>query len=173
MSGISKILAARAVADIEQGIILATADIEAPPGNVFHAITSVSEIKTWWGPPDIYRVTNLIFELVIGGRYNAGVQLADGKIYPAIGRILEINAPYKVAHTRRYDRDFPGLGQRETKVTYLLDPIAEFARVTVRHEGFVGCNSAAYQHAEGWERVLGWLQDYFHAAALRNVPARQ
>jgi len=34
--------------------------------------------------------------------------------------------------------------------------------VTVRHEGFTGCDEAAYEHAEGWERVLGWLDHYLY-----------
>jgi hypothetical protein len=37
----------------------------------------------------------------------------------------------------------------------------------VRDEGFLGRSEAAYGNAEHWERVLGWLDTYFSAAAVR------
>lgn len=49
-------------------------------------------------------------------------------------------------------------GQRETTVTFGFEPIADGMRATVRHEGFAGLRQPADQYAEGWERVLGWVQ---------------
>jgi hypothetical protein len=36
----------------------------------------------------------------------------------------------------------------------------------VRHEGFAGLREPADQHAEGWERVLGWLDAYMRPGSL-------
>ena len=79
-----------------------------------------------------------------------------------LGEFLEIDAPRKIVFTRKYEWEFPQLGRRETTVTYRFDPIATGTRVTVRHDGFDGLSGPADQHAEGWERVLGWLDAYMN-----------
>ncbi|RWH36397.1 SRPBCC domain-containing protein, partial [Mesorhizobium sp.] len=63
-----------------------------------------------------------------------------------------------VVQTRRYDWDHPTLGCHETTVAYLLEPTSAGTRLTVCHGGFAGFPDAAAEHAEGWARVLGWLQ---------------
>jgi len=32
--------------------------------------------------------------------------------------------------------------------------------VRIRHEGFAGAPEAAQNHAQGWTRVLGWMQAF-------------
>lgn len=88
---------------------------------------------------------------------------ADGSIHPASGTYLEIEEGVKMVYTRRYDWDFPRLGRRETTITYLLDPFESGTLLTILHKGFTGFNEAARAHADGWERVFGWLNDYLHA----------
>jgi hypothetical protein len=61
--------------------------------------------------------------------------------------------------TRRFDKH-PLQGTRETTITYLLEPVADGTRLTVRDEGFVGRSQAAHGNAEHWERVLAWLDAY-------------
>ena len=46
---------ARALADVNGGIILAEVEIAAPPERVFRALTQSDEIVRWWGSPDAYR----------------------------------------------------------------------------------------------------------------------
>ncbi|HTI10371.1 MAG TPA: SRPBCC family protein [Puia sp.] len=152
--------APRAVADPETGLILATVDVALPPQRVFRALTQASEIEHWWGAPDVYRMTQWIADFRVGGRYSVVVVRPDGSAYPASGTFLEIDAPHKLVHTRKYEWDHPVLGRRETTIAYRFDPLENGTRVTVRHEGFVGCEAAAYEHAEGWVRVLGWLDAY-------------
>ncbi|MDF2433284.1 MAG: hypothetical protein JWP44_2915 [Mucilaginibacter sp.] len=149
----------KAVADREKGEILAIADIDAPAERIFNALIS-KEVETWWGSPDVYTVRNWTADLRVGGKWSLSVVRPDGSSLPASGEFIEIDAPHRIVMTRRYDWDYPILGRRETKVTYLLDSIENGTRVTIRHEGFAGCTQAAYDHAEGWERYLGWLSDY-------------
>jgi uncharacterized protein YndB with AHSA1/START domain len=87
----------------------------------------------------------------------------DGTGLPASGHFLEIDAPHKIVQTRKYDWDFPGLGRRETTVTYRLDSIPSGTRVIVRHDGFASLMEAANEHAAGWERFLGWLDAYMRS----------
>lgn len=51
-------------------------------------------------------------------------------------------------------------GGRPTTVTFRLDPIAGGTRVTVRHSGFGERRDSCQSHGQGWERVLGWLQEH-------------
>jgi len=154
--------APRAVADVEKGTILATADVAMPPERVFCALTDAREIEQWWGASDVYRMKDWVADTRVGGRYSVIVHRPDGNDLPASGKFLEIEQPRKLVHTRKYEWDHPTLGQRETTISYHLDPVGAGTRVTVRHEGFAGCDEAAYEHAEGWERVLGWLDHYLY-----------
>jgi uncharacterized protein YndB with AHSA1/START domain len=147
----------RAVTDGD--IILATMDLSMPPGRVYDALIT-DEVEVWWGSPEIYRMTNWKADLRVGGKWTVGVKLNDGNTLPASGTFIELDKPRKIVHTRRYDWDHPLLGRRETVVTYRLDPIDTGTRVTVRHEGFGGLRAVADEHADGWERVLAWLDTY-------------
>ncbi|HEY4324312.1 MAG TPA: SRPBCC domain-containing protein [Mucilaginibacter sp.] len=149
----------QAVADRETGTILAIADLDAPAARIYSALIT-DEVETWWGAPDVYTVTDWKADLRVDGKWSLTVLRPDGVGVPASGEFLELTEPNKIVITRRYDWEYPVLGRRDTKVTYLLDPIENGTRVTIRHEGFAGCTQAAYDHAEGWERYLGWLNDY-------------
>ncbi len=153
-------LAPRAVADIENGSIIAAAELVLPPDRVYSALTHAREIENWWGSADTYRMTNWKADLRVGGKYSVVVRSADGNDFPASGTFLELDAPNKIVHTRKYDWDHATLGRKETTISYHLEPIDIGTRITVKHEGFSGCNEAAYEHAAGWERVLGWLDHY-------------
>jgi uncharacterized protein YndB with AHSA1/START domain len=149
--------APRAVTDGD--IILATVDVELSPDQVFRAMNT-RDLEVWWGEEGVYSMTKWFSDLQIGGLWHVETLLADGKKHPAGGEFLEIEAPHKIVFTRKYEWDFPLLGQRVTKVTYLADPIPSGTRVTVKHEQPEGLREPAEIHADGWERVLGWLTKY-------------
>jgi uncharacterized protein YndB with AHSA1/START domain len=157
-------IAPRAVADRELGMILAIAPIAASPERVFNALIS-DETETWWGAPEVYTIAGWQADLRVGGQWSLKVVQPDGNAVPAGGEFLEIEKPGKIVITRRYDFDYPILGRRVTKVTYLVDAYEDGTRLTVRHEGFGEAIQAAYDHADGWERYLGWLGDYFNEGA--------
>jgi uncharacterized protein YndB with AHSA1/START domain len=150
----------RAVTDSET--ILATADVLAPPDRVLSALVT-KELERWWGSADTYRMTDWRADFREGGLWSVVVRNADGVERPASGEFLEIEQPCRVVQTRKYDWDFPQLGRRVTTVTYRLDRIAAGTRVTVRHDGFTGFAEAAKAHADGWLRVLNWLDDHLRA----------
>lgn len=152
--------AARAITDGET--ILATVDIPAPPERIFHALTT-AECEEWWGAPETYRVTDWRADLRVGGQWSLVVRLPDGGAFPASGRFLEIESPRRIVQTRRYDWDYPELGQHDTTVTYLLEPLSSGTRVTVRQDGFAGLRGPAHHLVEGWEEFLGYLANYLVA----------
>jgi uncharacterized protein YndB with AHSA1/START domain len=145
---------ARAVADLSRGMILASVEIEAQPERVFAALSS-AEIVQWWGSPELYRVTKWTGDLRPGGAWRSEGVGADGKAFAVGGEFLEIDPPRVLAHTWKPEW-IPG---PPTTVRYEIAPIPGGSRVTVRHEGFVDAASCD-SHANGWERVLGWLKAF-------------
>ena len=149
--------APRAVTDGNS--ILATVEVAAPSERVWQALTT-AEVERWWGSEDTYRVEQWSADLRLGGRWSLLVRTRDGKTHPASGTFLKIDAPHKIVQTRKYEWNHPTLGWVDTIVTYRLQPIATGTRITVRQDGFAGRDDAADEHAQGWERFLGWLAAY-------------
>lgn len=145
--------------------IMASAEIEAPPERIFTALAT-SEIEQWWGSAETYRMADWSADLRVGGRWTVVVRTADGRDLPAGGEFLEIEAPRRLVQTRAYAWDHPTLGRRQTTVAWLLQPTATGTRLTICHGGFAGRSDAAAEHAEGWGRVLSWLQAYVEAERL-------
>jgi uncharacterized protein YndB with AHSA1/START domain len=153
---------ARALADLEAGVVLATVEIAVPIERVFRALTNPRELMQWWGSPETYRAHAWEADFRVGGNWRVDGKGADGHPYAVYGRFLEIEAPRRVVQTWQHDWD---ANHPETKLTYTLDDIPGGTRVTVRHEGFLKGSEACSNHARGWERVLGWLEGYLENLA--------
>jgi uncharacterized protein YndB with AHSA1/START domain len=145
--------AARAIADVSEGTILATVDIAAAPERVFRALTTPEDLVRWWGADDVYRTTGWTADFRIGGRWRAEGRGADGKPFAVEGAFVEIDPPRKLVQTWKPD----WAGGHETTLTYRLEPIADGTRLTLRHEGFKGHPESCSGHTSGWEMVLRWL----------------
>ena len=158
--------AARAVADLSEGTILASVEIAAPPERVFRAIAS-EELAKWWGSADSYRTTKWTGDLRVGGGWRADGISEDGKPFTVGGEFVEVDPPRKLVQTWRAAWD----DNQVTRITYRLEPVANGTRVTVKHEGFGNRRDSCDGHAAGWERVLGWLDDYFARGRAAQVSA--
>jgi uncharacterized protein YndB with AHSA1/START domain len=142
---------ARAVADLTDGVILASVEIAASPERVFRAISS-EEIASWWGSSETYRVTHWAGDVRPGGWWRSEGVSADGTPFAVSGDILRVEPPFLLVHTWRYEHKPDDV----TTVRFQIDPIPGGARLTVRHEGFTD-RAACEGHSSGWERVLTWL----------------
>jgi uncharacterized protein YndB with AHSA1/START domain len=166
MTSVAKPGAARAIADLDQGTILAQVEIAAPPERVFTALTDPAEVVRWWGSPELYRTTSWLAELRPGGAFRAQGVGADGTAFEVVGEILEVDAPRKLVFTWKPDFD----GGHTTTVSYRLEALAAGGtRLTLRHEGFAGRRDSCASHGQGWELVLGWLQAHVAPAAAKEI----
>jgi uncharacterized protein YndB with AHSA1/START domain/uncharacterized protein YciI len=147
--------AARAIADVTTGTILATVEIAAPPERVFRALTT-DDITKWWGSPELYRTTAFTGDVRPGGRWRSDGVGADGKAFSVEGEYREIDPPRKLVQTWKAAWD----GGNETTITYRLEAIEGGTRLTLRHDGFGGRADSCRGHGEGWQRVFGWLAKY-------------
>ncbi len=109
--------AAKALANLAEGEILATVEIAAPPERVFRALTS-KEIVDWWVRPGAFDTREWTGDVRTGGRWRAS-GVARGQPYVLEGEFLEVQPPTKLVHT--WQR--PGMPGAPTTVTYHLQPI--------------------------------------------------
>jgi uncharacterized protein YndB with AHSA1/START domain len=148
---------ATAVADVNEGVVLARVEIAVPPERVFQALTT-EELTKWWGADDQYRTTGFAIDLRPGGRWRTDGRGADGSDFHVEGEVLEVDRPKRLVQTWKPSWE-PG---PPSTIAYTLEPIEGGTRVTVRHSGFVDPTSCD-SHANGWTRVLGWLSGHLTA----------
>jgi uncharacterized protein YndB with AHSA1/START domain len=146
-----------ATAAIDNGVITASIEIAAPPEAVFRAISS-PEITQWWGADDMYRVVKWVGDVRPGGTWQADTAAAGGGPEMIVrGKFLVVDPPRVLEHTWEPSwEDF-----LSTTVRYTLTPTPTGTRVDVRHSGFAAAAAAGQDHAEGWMRVLNWLEAHF------------
>jgi uncharacterized protein YndB with AHSA1/START domain len=147
---------ARAVADLTEGLILATVEIAAPPERVFRALAS-KEITEWWVRPGVFDTREWSGDVRVGGRWRA-TGVARGRPYALEGEFLEIDAPHKLVHTWHLE----GMPDAASVVTYLLEPIAKGTRITLRHSANSSRESSIANSA-GWESSFQRLEAYLAA----------
>ncbi|MGA9353392.1 MAG: SRPBCC domain-containing protein [Terriglobales bacterium] len=158
-----------AAVNTAQDEILGEVFIAAPPARVFEAITDPSQVPRWWGQQGIYRVTQWNADLRPGGKWSSIGVGADGHSFRVDGEYLEVDPPRLLVHTWMASWS-DGL---ETVVRWELEPTdvhglhpggpmraGTGTMLKIRHTGFAGVPDAAKNHAEGWTRVLGWMQAY-------------
>jgi RNA polymerase sigma-70 factor (ECF subfamily) len=144
---------ARAVADLPEGRILATVEVDASPERVFAALAS-SEITRWWVRPGVFDTTEWAGDVRVGGRWRASGNARDTR-YVLEGEFLEVDAPRKLAHTW-HRLEGPGA---PTRVAYVVEAVDGGTRLTLRHEGFASrevCSATCI----GWETSLDRLAQY-------------
>ena len=108
-------------------------------------------------------------ELHIQGRWSVTVELNNGKRVHEWGEFCELDVPNKVVMTRRFG-GHPLLGERETTLTYQLEPSPHGTPVTVRLEGFIGRSEAANGSRSGSSTLV---KDQIPLRALSGSSACQ
>jgi uncharacterized protein YndB with AHSA1/START domain len=150
---------ARAVADLAEGCILASAEIGAPPSRVFEALASKAIID-WWVRPGVFDTREWTGDVRVGGAWRAA-GIGGGRPYVLEGEFLEMDSPRRLVHSWRVG----GAPGASTTVAYSLEPVDGGTRVTLRHSGFMKRETCA-NTAIGWETSLERL-----AELLAQAPA--
>jgi uncharacterized protein YndB with AHSA1/START domain len=144
---------ARAVADLAEGLILASVAVAAPPERVFRALAS-KEVVDWWVRPGVFDTREWAGDVGVGGRWRAS-GIGRSRPYVLEGQFVEVEPPRRLAHTWHA----VGAPGALTTVTYLLDAVHNGTRITLRHSGFVS-REACDNTAIGWETSLERLADF-------------
>jgi uncharacterized protein YndB with AHSA1/START domain len=146
-----------AVADLAEGTIHASIEIEATPEAVYDAMVEPEQLAAWWGSPDTYRTSNWQVDLRPGGEWSAVAKdVKDGRISVVRGRYLELDRPRLLVYTLQLCWD----DLAETTIRIELTPTRLGTRARVTHTGFGDRLASATGHTEGWRRLLAWLDDH-------------
>ena len=149
---------ARAVADLAEGMILASVEVAAPPERVFRALAS-PEITDWWVRPGVFDTREWSGDVRVGGQWRAS-GMGGGRPYALEGTFLAIDAPRRLVH----DWHPVGAPGTPTTVSYRLDPLDAGTRLTLRHTGFAAplqCSNTCI----GWETSFARLAERLAVAA--------
>ena len=152
---------AQAVADVEQGTVLATVEIAAAPERVFEALVRSEDVTRWWRSAEGYNTTEWTADVRKGGRLHAAGTMPNGSTQTIDGEFTEVEAPRKLGFTWRPSWD-PG---HETHVVYMLEAIDGGTRLTLRHTGFGDRADMCRNHGTGWQRVVALLEADFRKSA--------
>lgn len=153
MTGLRGRGAARAVADLDAGTVLATVEIAASPERIFQALAS-REIVDWWGKPGVFDAREWSGDVRVGGTWRASGIGRDGVPWELEGKFLELDPPRRLSHTW----SAPGASGKPSVVTYLLEKIDGGTRVTLRHVD-IAERSSCMGASMGWEACLTRLAE--------------
>ncbi len=147
---------ARAVADVTEGLIVASVEIAASPERVFQALTS-KEVCEWWVRPGVFDTREWAGDVRVGGRWTAS-GIGNGRPYEIGGEFLEVDPPRRLVHTW----EGAGIPGGPTTVTYILEPLEGGTRLTLRHSGF-GVPAACSATGVAWETSFERLAEILRA----------
>src|SRR5437763_3878314 len=150
MNTVASFGAARAVADLSTGSIIATVEIAASPERVFQALAS-REIIDWWVRPGVFDTREWTGDVRVGGRWRTS-GIGRGRPYSLEGEFVEVDPPRKLVHTWHP----VGSPDPPSTVTYIVEPSGQGTRLTLRHTG-MSSRDAAMANAVGWETSLARL----------------
>jgi len=143
---------ARAVADVIDGLIVASVEIARTPERVFQALSS-REIVDWWVNTGVFDTREWSGDVRVGGRWHAS-GIARGAPYSLEGEFLEVDPPRKLVQTW-HRQGTPGA---PSTLTYMLEPIAGGTRLTVRHAGIAAPDQRNNMSA-GWRTSCDRLSE--------------
>jgi len=152
----------KAVADGAAGMLLAIAEVAAPPERAFAALMT-GEVERWWKLPGVYRLKDWRADLRPLGAWSVCIAFCDGRRFDEWGEICAVEAPNRVTLTRHFAAN-PLIGERETTLSRRFAPSPHGTLITLREDGFLGRPHAAHGAAENWERVLSRLGGHLSRA---------
>ena len=126
--------------------------IKAPPAKVYAALTEPELMTRWWGP-DSGPTLSAEADVRPGGRFSVVFRLLNGETHNPTGVYQEVVPEKKLVFTW----EWPGSPERESRVTFLLEPFDGGTELTLIHERLPD-DAARKSHEAGWRGFLDKLQ---------------
>jgi uncharacterized protein YndB with AHSA1/START domain len=123
--------------------------INASPAKVWAAITRPDQMIQWWGP-DAGPTLRADVDVRPGGRFSVVFRLLNGDEHNPTGIYREVIPERKLVFT--WDLS----GERESLVTFLLEPIDGGTELTLVHEHLPD-EAERESHEQGWIGLLDKL----------------
>jgi uncharacterized protein YndB with AHSA1/START domain len=125
--------------------------IKAPPARIYAALTDPAQMIQWWGP-DAGPTLKAEADVRPGGRLSVLFRLLNGEEHNPTGIYREVVPDRKLVFTW----EWPGIPERESLVTFLLEPFVGGTELTLIHEHLPD-EEARKSHEQGWNGLLDKL----------------
>jgi uncharacterized protein YndB with AHSA1/START domain len=125
--------------------------IKASPAKVWAAITQPARMMQWWGV-DAGPTLSVEADVRPGGRFSIVFRLLNGDEHNPTGVYREVIPEKKLVFTW----EWPGTPERESLVTFRLEPFEGGTQLTLIHEQLPS-EEARTSHAQGWSGLLDKL----------------
>ncbi len=133
--------------------------IKAPPAKVYAALTQPGLMIQWWGP-DAGPTLSAEADVRPGGRFSIVFRLLNGDEHNPRGVYQEVVRDKKLVFTW----EWAGSPERESRVTFLLEPLEGGTELTLIHEQLPD-EAARNSHEVGWRGFLDKLSLFVGDAA--------
>ncbi|WLQ05019.1 SRPBCC family protein [Arthrobacter oryzae] len=131
--------------------------LPVPPDKVFRMLTEPPELVKWWGPHG-FIIPDAELNLVEGGRYKFRMTPPDGEPFHLSGEYLEIDPPWRLVYTFRWEEPAPD--DRETVVDVTLHRADGGTRLALSQGPFLTEERLAL-HRSGWTESFEKLRALF------------
>jgi uncharacterized protein YndB with AHSA1/START domain len=128
--------------------------IKASPAQVYAALTTPAQMIQWWGP-DAGPTLSAEADVRPGGRFSVVFRLLNGAEHNPTGIYQEVVAGKKLVFTW----EWPGMPERASRVTFLLEPLDGGTELTLIHEQLPDAD-ARDSHERGWSGFLKKLSGF-------------
>jgi uncharacterized protein YndB with AHSA1/START domain len=125
--------------------------IKASPAKVYAALTEPELMLQWWGP-DAGPTLSAEADVRPGGRLSVVFRLLNGDEHNPTGVYREVVPDKKLVFTW----EWPGMPERESLVTFLLESLDGGTELTLIHEQLPD-EEARQSHEQGWSGLLDKL----------------
>jgi uncharacterized protein YndB with AHSA1/START domain len=143
----------------DEGTLVLTRKLDAPPARVFDAWLNREEWQTWIGPEGVSCEVPLL-ESRVGGRYRLKMHMADGQTIAVAGVFRIIDRPHTLAMTWGIEGD----PSRQSLLTISFKSSGKSTELTLRQES-LGSAANRDAHGNAWNSALNKL-----VAHLRTLP---
>jgi uncharacterized protein YndB with AHSA1/START domain len=137
----------------DKDVITCEIYIAAQPERVFRALVEPQEVLRWWGQPGVYRCTEFVSDLRLGGNWGSSGIGPDGRRFEITGQYLQVDPPRLLVHSWVAS----WTGDAQTTVRWELEPKDGGTLVRLLHSGLAAYPSIGESY-RGWPRMLGWIQ---------------
>lgn len=82
-----------------------------------------------------------------------------------VGSVIDVDPPHRLVHTFAYTAaaDPATVGDRESRVTWALEPSDEGTTISIVHDGFDSQNASWRGAEDSWDQILDVVVDMFDA----------
>ena len=137
--------------------------IDAPREKVWQALTNGAFTKKYWHCAEVRS------DWKVGSAVEFWVSTEQGELVGCEGKILECAEPKRLSYSWHFPLNPACAPEPHSRVLFLLEDASGATKLTVKHDEFVGDDSATYHMVStGWPYVIAGLKSLCETGKTRD-----